>query len=208
MTYEQLRQAIYGYFGNAGDPDPNFEAYVPTIIEVAEGNIYSQLRHPQMVVRPYLTELSADGSGSAPYELPADCLEPHGIVDTRKWVFESPEQFFNRYNHGCPAYAGMPYYWTVHGKEVVVNPEATATAVFSYYKKPPALASDDTAPLFVLYPDLFVKAALPEAARWLREDDSIIMHHQQEFARRLQEVRLDAWGASIPKAQPLKVRNI
>jgi hypothetical protein len=204
MTYNDLRQAILSYFGNATNPDPNFEAFVPTIIETAESNVYSRLRHPKMVLRPYLTELSV--TGNAPYDLPTDCLEPLNIVDTRKWEFESPESFFMRFNEEACLPTDETSYWTILGNEVVVNPEATATAVFSYYARPTSIRSDEQTPMFVLYPDLFLKAALPEAARWLREDADIVVMHQMEFERRLAEVRSDAWNASLPKAQPLRVR--
>ncbi len=196
MTYLQLINSILGYFGNGQNADPTFEAYVPNIIESAEGAVYASLRHPQMVKSPFLKSLSQ--TAEPPYLIPDDMLEPASMVDSIRWLFRTSDQFF-------PIDANEAPKWTILGTEIVLNRDATDTMIFNYYAKPDGIAANEDTVLFKLYPHLFLNASLAEAARFLREPDSAIAALQQEFQRTLQEVRYDAWNAKLPKRAPLAV---
>ena len=198
MTYLQLINNVLGYFGNGNDADPTFEAYVPNIIEVAEGTVYASLRHPTMVKSPFLKSLSQ--TSSPPFLIPDDMLEPASIVDSTRWLFRTSDQFF-------PIDTEEGNLWTILGNEIVLNQDATDTMIFNYYAKPQSIATDETTPMFVLYPQLFVRGSLAEAARFLRQPDMSIAALQTEFERSLQEVRYDAWNAKLPKRAPLQVNK-
>jgi len=200
MTYDQLKEAVLSYFGNYPDPDPRFAALLPTIIEMAESRVYSNLRHPQMVRTKYIVELS--DSGVRPFLVPSDMLEPHSVVDSVHWEYLSVPNFYKMVTDNC----ANQQLWTIHGTELVVWPEPTTTAIFSYYAKPVPLSSDDSTAVFSLYPHLFLAASLAEAARHLREPDTVKATLQQEFLQHLNEVRKEAWSATLPHKGVLRVK--
>ncbi len=193
MTYDQLVAAVLGYFGNAGDPDPNFAAYMPTIVEMAESKIYTVLRHPRMIRSDFVKSLS--DTQSPPFLVPDRMLEAARVTDATPWYYQSPEQFFKLKE---PTDFQM---WTIYGDEIVLSQDVTDTVVFAWYDKPEPLAEADQSAIFQLYPQLFLYGSLAEAARYLREPESVIANLDGTFQGTLNQVRLEGWNASLPLGQ-------
>ena len=200
MTYDQLRTAIAGYFGNTDSIDPNFEVQIPTLIEMAESRIYEDIRHPTMILRPYVRELNP--LLAPPYTWPDDCLEIHSIADkdTIRWEFVQPDLILVEE-------AQRPEYcWTVYGNEILFRPDPFSSTVLTYYARPESVTTDESTPLFKLFPRLFLQGGLAEAALYLREPDNSIVLHEQKFEQEKERVRKVAWSARVPAAMPLKLR--
>lgn len=199
MTYAQLVNAVLAYFGNAGNPDPNFEAYMPTIVEIAESRVYAAIRDPMMLQSSYVKDLSQ--AQEPPYRVPERMLEPYRMTDGENWEYLAPERFFEILPNTSEKY------WTIYGGELALSQSATDTLVFTWYDKPLPLAEADNTRLFQLYPELFLQGSLVEAARFLREADSTTAMLEDSFLKTLRQVGVNAWNSHIPRGQPLRMRG-
>jgi hypothetical protein len=200
MTYDQLKTAIAGYFGNQQSVDPNFEAIIPALVESAESRIYQVVRHPTMITRPYVRELNP--ALAPPYVWPDDCLEVHSIADKDdiRWEYIQPHLILTDED------ARPEYCWSVYGAEILFRPDPFSSTILTYYARPESVVTNSGTPLFKLFPRVFLQGALAEAALYLREPDSSIAYHEQKFAQELDQLRVVSWSSRVPAAMPLKVR--
>jgi hypothetical protein len=203
VTYDELKDTVLAYLGHWPDPDPVLGEHIGSIIETAEGRIYTAIRHPQMVAREYVLSLSATEDDEPPYLTPEDMLEPVSLVGQgRTWEYATQDQVLEQIRGGCTD----AWLWSTFGRELVFSYPPDTTVVLTYYQRPTALKDGGDQPLFTAFPQLFVSGSCAEAARFLREPEEIFVSFERDFLARLQEVNAAAWSASIPHRQPLKVR--
>ncbi len=150
MTYAELKSLVFANLGHYPDPDPVFEAHIGSIIEQAEGRIYTLVRHPQMVQRVYILDTDQNGDDEAPFIVPTDLLEPASLVgqdDT--WELVTQDQVLAA-QRDYTNVTSRPKWWAIFGTEMTFSVPPDATLVLTYYAKPEALKDGGTQPLFSL----------------------------------------------------------
>lgn len=190
-TYSDLSTAVTSFAGQEGNSE--FTNQVGTFVELGEADVYRSLRHDRMVKSYAL-------SGSAPYLIPDDFLEPvavnHGYTACE---YRPPEIIL-----AVEATLEAPTAWGIFGSEFVFNGLPTAETVVSYFAKLPALVTQPNA-LFLLNPDLFLYAALAHAMIFLRDEGRQAVWTGL-FRQKLDEINAASWHARLPKQQLLRQR--
>lgn len=207
MTYAELTSLVLANLGHYPDPDPVFEDHIGSIVEQAEGRIYTLVRHPQMVQRVYVFDTAQNDDNEAPFIAPSDMLEPASLVgqdDT--WELVTQDQVLAAQRDYTDV-TTRPKWWAIFGTEMVFSVPPDATLVLTYYAKPTALKDGGTQPLFSLFPQLFVAGACTEAARFLREPQEVFQRFEVDFQLRLSEVVQAAWSATVPRRQAQQQRR-
>lgn len=175
-TYSDLKTAVTTWAMRTGDDE--FEASVPDFIALGEARLNRRLRLGAMEASNTITLTDGEGALPADYlELrrftrdtsPDKVLEPLSLAGATDLAFTS---------------GGQALYYSIQGSSVSVYPSMTGDIPIDYYAKIPALS--DASPtnwLLTSHPDLYLYAALIEAAPFMMED-----------------ARLPTWTALLEKA--------
>jgi hypothetical protein len=176
VDYASLRSAVIEYL--ARDQDTALIARIPTFVELAEAKFNRQLFVRQMEQRA--TALVDSGSSEPEFiSLPADFqsmrrVRLSSVTGKPCLAFKSGMQL-DEYRFGVSDVAGQPRYFTVFGDEIELapTPDAAYTVEMVYRRNVPPLATNDPNWLLSLAPDLYLYAALLEAAPYIKEDGRI-----------------------------------
>lgn len=176
VDYASLQSAVIEYL--ARDQDTTLIARIPTFIQLAEAKFNRQLFVRQMEQRA--TALLDPGSNEPEFiSLPADFqsmrrVRLSSVAGKPCLAFKSGTQL-DEYRFGTSDVAGRPHYFTVFGDEIELapTPDAAYTVEMVYRRNVPPLALNDPNWLLSLAPDLYLYAALLEAAPYIKEDGRI-----------------------------------
>lgn len=155
MDYASLKTAVATWAFRAGDDD--FEAAIPTMIELAEVRLNAALRVSAMEAAATVT--LTDGVGT----LPADFMEMRQARNSG-CVLEldapSPDLVAGRYS--------------ITGDAITVGAPSPASITISYYAQIPALSDSNTTNwLLAKAPNAYLYAALIEAAPFMMDDSRL-----------------------------------
>lgn len=176
VDYASLQSAVIEYL--ARDQDTTLIARIPTFVQLAEAKFNRQLFVRQMEQRA--TALVDSGSSEPEFiSLPADFqsmrrVRLSSVTGKPCLAFKSGTQL-DEYRFGASDVAGQPRYFTVFGDEIELapTPDAAYTVEMVYRRNVPPLAANDPNWLLSLAPDLYLYAALLEAAPYIKEDGRI-----------------------------------
>lgn len=180
-TYAELKSAVADWLERS-----DLAARIPDFIRLAEAQINRALREREMTRRA--TAVITDPSSAAP----PDLLEVRTLTlslgaDTWRLTPMPPEALCDE-----PAnQTGRPRFWSLVGDEFRYHPAPghAYTATLTYFVRLPPLS--DAAPsnwLLNEHPDIYLFAALKEAAPFLR-DAQLTATFETKYRTALEEVR-------------------
>lgn len=161
-----LVSTIVSYAFRAGDAE--FEAMVPTFIQLTESRINRTLRVAEM---EQVTDIALTGGAGA---LPADYLQirrVHAGSPSVELELVTPGWAGSAYptNYGGPA-----RHFTIVGNTIQSYPSSTGPLSIVYYAKiPPLTETSPTNWLLEKAPELYLYGALTEAAPYMLDDGRI-----------------------------------
>ena len=162
-TYAGLKASVADWLNRA-----DLAAAAPDFVTLAEGQMNRRLRVRRMVAL-------ASAPISAPYEsLPADFAGALAmtLTDGRQLDFLTPDALAQKaFLHGAPV--GEPTHYSVVGAQFQFypSPDQTYTALLTYYRQIPPLATNGANWLLSLAPDAYLYGALTQAAPYLKDAD-------------------------------------
>jgi hypothetical protein len=164
-TYAGLKASVADWLNRA-----DLAAVVPDFVSLAEGQMNRRLRVRRMVA-------TASAQVSAPYEsLPADFAGALALTltDGRQLDFLTPDALAQKAFLHRPC-AAEPTHYSVVGTQLQFYPapDQAYTALLTYYRQIPPLASNPTNWLLILAPDVYLYGALTQAAPYLKDDSRI-----------------------------------
>lgn len=174
--YTSLQTAVTEYL--ARDQDTTLIARIPTFIQLAEAKFNRQLFVRQMEQRA--TAVVDLGSDEPEFiSLPSDFQSMRRVrlssVRGKPCLeFKSGTQM-DEYRFGTSDVAAQPRYFTVFGRELELapTPDAAYTIEMVYRQIVPPLALNGSNWLLTMAPDVYLYAALLEAAPYIKEDARI-----------------------------------
>jgi len=194
MNYESLKKAIVDFPDLAGEAD--LEAYVPTIIELAEARINRDVR-----LRGHLRSQYVSGTLSE-HPLPADYLDLDRLTGPNGEALEvRPADELERI--GTPP--SGPRFYAIDGARLIFVPEISGMRLF-YYQKPPPLSSAPGGTHWLLdkAPDLYLYAGLCEAARFSKESEQEYARFEQAYARIAGALIQSDAESRLPRSSPIR----
>jgi hypothetical protein len=138
---------------------------MPRFVAMAETKINRRLRDRRMLTT---VTLMPDANGAC--ALPADFLEAETVIGNTA----SPivlEAAAGRYGARYTV-SGNPSVYNITGSSLVIKPISSATIDLTYFAAVPGLDTNQTNWLVQAYPDLYLYAAVFEAATYVRDTDS------------------------------------
>lgn len=170
-TYAGLKSSIATWLNRT-----DLTANIPDFIALAEARISRDLRLRSQVTSATITTTAGTQAAS----LPTGWLEFENVT-----VVATPNIQLNYVNiqhldTRFPEndYTGVPVVYSIEGQQILFGP--TPDSAYSvnvlYYKRLDSLSADaDTNWLLTYHPNIYLFAALSEAAPFLKDDDRVIM---------------------------------
>tara|TARA_R110000744_G_scaffold107013_1_gene203422 strand:- start:3249 stop:3884 length:636 start_codon:yes stop_codon:yes gene_type:complete len=181
-TYSELQTAITNWLRRGGDTDLVDRS--PDLIDLAEAQFNRDLKHRSMETT---ADLTLTGSVQT-VALPADFIEARSaVVQTtplRVLSFVTPTQLDTNFADGS---SGVPSEFSIIGSNMKVGqiPDSGYTIELTYYQQIPALSDSNTTNwLLTSHPDMYLYAALLQAAPYMSDDE-----------------RIPVWGAFYDRAR-------
>ena len=194
MNYESLKKAIVDFPDLVGEAD--LEAYVQTIIELAEARINRDVR-----LRGHLRSQYVSGTLSE-HPLPADYLDLDRLTGPNGEALEvRPADELERI--GTPP--SGPRFYAIDGTRLIFVPEISGMRLF-YYQKPAPLRSAPGGTNWLLdkAPDLYLYAGLCEAARFSKESEQEYTRFEQAYARIAGALIQSDAESRLPRSSPIR----
>lgn len=170
-TYSDLQNAVANWLKRS-----DLTSYIPDLITLGEARVNNDLR-----VKAMETSLLSTMTTSATVAVPADYMEmkfaylvtqPMILLDrkTPEWIYAT---YPNRTGYASSYYA-KPKFYAREGSNFIFGPypDSQYTIQGIYYAKPSALSSS-IGTIFPSYPQLYLFAALAEAAPFLKDDKRV-----------------------------------
>ena len=191
-TYANLQTAIADWLNRQ-----DLTSVIPDFITNAEARINSRIR-----VRDMETTVSVTFDANGEYSLPADYLEWRFVVVNSTPVmrpeFAEPDsaEFMYKFRPNLPS-----QYFTILGTKLRLQPAYAGTGTFVYYAKVPSLSvSATTNWLLTKAPDVYLYAALTEAAFYLRDETGAV-GYSQKFDAALNSLQVGGRAAHLSRQQ-------
>lgn len=170
-TYAGLKTSIANWLNRT-----DLTSYIPDFIALAEARISRDLRLRSQVTSATITTTAGVQSAS----LPTGWLEFENVTvagnPNTQLTYVNIQHLDTKFPEN--SYTGQPVVYSIEGQQILFGP--TPDAVYSvpvlYYKRLDSLSADaDTNWLLTYHPNIYLFAALSEAAPFLKEDDRILI---------------------------------
>jgi hypothetical protein len=156
-NYTELQTAVDNWLSRDG-----LTSLIPDFITLAEAKFNRALRTRDMEASATITPSSRLAA------LPSDFLELRRIYINSSVPVEleyvTPEQFWIEYPVAASNPIGPSKYFTIEGESIYLSDNTGTDVKALYYQKIPALSANATNWLLDSHPDIYLYAALAEAA--------------------------------------------
>lgn len=201
-SYSTLKSTIADFLNRS-----DLTSVIPTFISLSEAKFNRVLRTRQMVKRATAT------IDTQYFAMPADFLEAKKLVlNTNPLTvvdFGTPEYLDTQRSTTYIA-SGKPALFGVVGTqlEVVPSPDSNYTGELTYYAKIESLSDSTTSNWLLAYaPDLYLYAALVQAAPYLKDDERIATWGQF-YTAALDDIVVADQRASVATTPVVRARSL
>ena len=185
MNYTQLTSAIIDYTENT---DSEFEAMIPTFVQLAEQRIFNSVLIPNL-----RRNVTGNAYASNRYlETPTDLLSVYEMMiigaDGAYYPVLQKEVSYMRQSYPDPAYQARPQYYAFFDDNtfyLAPTPDQGYSVELHYYYYPESIVTNGTSWLGDNFEMVLLYGALVEAAGFMKADQDIIANYGSQYDKYL-----------------------